>query len=105
MKPTFAATGLAALFLSMSLGAAHAGPIERACMQSDRDAANRAVCSCIQQVADQTLGGSDQRRAAKFFDDPDKANDVWLSKTRSDDAFWDRYKVFGSQAEAYCAGV
>lgn len=105
MKPNFAAPGFAVTFLLASFGTAHAGPIERACLQSDRDAANRAVCSCIQQVADQTLGGSDQRRAAKFFDDPDMANDVWLSKTRTDDAFWDRYKVFGSQAEAYCAGV
>lgn len=105
MKSPFAAAGLAAIFLSMSLGIAHAGPIERACMQSDRNAANRAVCSCIQQVANQTLGGADQRRAAKFFGDPDKANEVWLSKSHSDDAFWDRYKVFGSQAEAYCSGI
>lgn len=105
MKPTVASIGLAAVFLSVSLVTASAGPIERACMKSDRGAVNRAVCSCIQQVADQTLGGSDQRRAARFFGDPEKANDVWLSKTRSDDAFWDRYKVFGSQAEAYCAGV
>lgn len=105
MTLPFAAAGLAATMVIFSMGAAQAGPIERACLQSDRDAANRSVCRCIQQVADQTLGGSDQRRAAKFFGDPDKANDVWLSQTRADDAFWDRYKAFGSQAEAYCAGV
>ena len=74
-------------------------------MKSSRDAANRSVCSCIQQVADMTLGGNDQRRAAKLFNDPDKANDVWLSKSSADNAFWDRYKAFGSAAEASCAGI
>ena len=99
------AARVAALFLIMSAAPAFAGPIERACLGSDREGVNRSVCSCIQQVADQTLGGNDQRRAAKFFNDPDQANDVWLSQKSADDAFWDRYKAFGSQAEAYCAGV
>lgn len=81
-----------------------AGPIENACNRSHRNAANRQVCSCIQQVADQTLRNADQRRAASFFKDPDKAHKVWMSKSKSDDAFWDRYKEFGAQAEAYCGG-
>jgi hypothetical protein len=81
-----------------------AGPIERACNKSDRDAANASICSCIGQVADITLNGSDQRRAAKLMNDPEKANATWISQTASDDAFWDRYKAFGEQAEAYCAG-
>ncbi len=85
-------------------GAAFAGPIERACLRSDKAAANRATCSCIQQVADMTLTGGDQRKAAKFFDDPERAQDVFLSKRAGDDAFWDRYKNFGATAEAYCAG-
>ncbi len=103
MTSTFAAAGLAAILLSLTCGSALAGPIERACLQSNRNAANRVICSCIQQVADQTLGGSDQRRAAKFFGNPEKANAVWQSKSRADDAFWDRYKIFGSQAEASCS--
>lgn len=105
MQHLYRTAGLTALFFVMSVGMAHAGAIERACMQSDHKAVSRSVCSCIQQVADQTLGGSDQRRAAKFFGDPDKANDVWLSQNRADDAFWERYKLFGSQAEVSCAGV
>jgi hypothetical protein len=80
-----------------------AGPIESACLRSDRKAANRALCGCIQQVADMTLRGGDQRRAASFFRDPDKAQQVKMSKRDNDDAFWDRYKSFGDQAEAYCA--
>jgi hypothetical protein len=94
----------AALALALPLGAAPAaaGPIERACLSSDRKAANRALCGCIQQVADMTLRGADQRRAAKFFRDPDLAHKTWMSKSAGDDAFWDRYKSFGDTAEAYC---
>jgi hypothetical protein len=100
--------GFAALVLpvvlSVSTTAALAGPIESACMRSDRNGASRALCGCIQQVADEVLNGSDQRRAAKFFKDPDAAHAVWVSQRAADDAFWDRYKVFGARAEAYCAG-
>ncbi len=80
-----------------------AGPIQNACLKSDRKAANRSLCGCIQQVADMTLRGGDQRRAAQFFRDPDKAQQVKMSKRDNDDAFWDRYKTFGEQAEAFCA--
>lgn len=79
------------------------GPIQKACMASDRGG-NRALCSCIQDAADVTLSNSDQRRAAKFFKDPEEAHATWVSQSRSDDAFWDRYKSFGQTAEAYCAG-
>ena len=103
LKPVVLAA-CAALYLPFSASMAAAGPIQNACLRSDRDAANRVLCSCIQQVADMTLVGSDQRRAAKFFTDPDKANETWLSQRASDDAFWDRYKNFGQTAEAYCAG-
>lgn len=51
-----------------------------------------------------TLTGGDQRQAAKFFADPERAQNVFLSKRASDDAFWDRYRNFGATAEAYCAG-
>ncbi|MDZ4310068.1 MAG: hypothetical protein U1A24_05875 [Cypionkella sp.] len=83
---------------------ASAGPIENACNRSERKAANRQLCACIQQVADMTLRGSDQRRAVAFFKDPEKAHKVWMSKNDNDDAFWDRYKAFGAQAQAYCGG-
>ena len=91
-------------FSLMMIGAAAAGPIEGACLKSDRDAANRQLCSCIQRVANATLNGGDQRLVASFFKNPDKAHKVWMSKSKSDDAFWDRYKAFGAQAEAVCAG-
>jgi hypothetical protein len=81
-----------------------AGPILTACNQSSRQAATPAMCRCIERVADHTLRGSDQRRVATFFRDPDKAQSVRMSQTRADDAFWERYKAFVEQAEASCAG-
>ena len=102
MKSTLlAATAVA--FLPVMSSMAAAGPIERACMASDRGG-NRSLCGCIQQAADMTLSGGDQKRAAKFFKDPEAAHATWISQSKSDDAFWDRYKSFGQTAEAYCAG-
>ena len=98
------AAALVALSLSAGAGAVQAGPIERACMNSDRRAANAALCSCIQRVADMSLRGGDQRRAAKFFRDPDEAQDVRMSQRDADDAFWERYVAFGEKARAYCGG-
>ena len=97
--------GLLAAVLALGVAsAALAGPVETACNRSDRDAASRSLCACVGQVADQTLRGADQRRAAAFFRDPEKAHKAWMSKRASDDAFWERYKAFGAQAEASCAG-
>lgn len=102
MKPTTLAA-VAAVILPILAAVAVAGPIERACMSSDRGG-NRSLCGCIQNVADSTLSGGDQRRAAKFFKDPERAHQTWVSQSASDDAFWDRYKNFGETAEASCAG-
>ncbi|WP_435530793.1 hypothetical protein [Pseudotabrizicola formosa] len=101
MKPV-ALAACAAVLLSLSGSLALAGPIERACNSSDRKAASRAVCACVQQVADMTLRGGDQRKAAAFFKDPDRAQKVRMSKSDTDNDFWRRYKAFGQQAEAYC---
>ncbi len=100
MRSTLVLAAALAAFATSAL----AGPIERACNQSDRKAANRSLCSCIQQAADMTLSGSDQRRAVGVFKNPDKAHKTWMSKTQSDDAFWDRYKAFEAQAVAICGG-
>jgi hypothetical protein len=102
MKPILLAAAAVAFFPVMPTIAA-AGPIERACLSSDRGA-SRSLCGCIQQAADMTLSGGDQRRAAKFFKDPEAAHSTWVSQSASDDAFWERYKSFGETAEASCAG-
>ena len=94
---------MAVVAMFLSAGAGLAGPIENACLRSDRDAASPALCGCIQNVADLVLNGGDQRRAAAFFKNPAKAQEVRQSDRASDEAFWLRYKQFGSTAEAYCA--
>lgn len=103
MTKFFVAAGFAAISLGAMTGAASAGPIQSACMAAGR-AASPGLCSCIQQVADITLRGADQRKAAGFFRDPEKAQAMRMSKTRADDAFWDRYVIFGQQAEMACSG-
>ncbi len=96
------ALGLAAALVLAGGGMATAGVIERACMKSDRPAANRTLCGCIQGVADATLTRSEQRRAAKFFSDPHMAQVVRQSDVASDEMFWKRYKAFGATASNYC---
>jgi len=96
--------GAVAGLIILCAAPAMAGPIESACLRSDRDAASRQLCGCIQNVADATLTGSDQRLAASFFKDPHRAQEIRQSDSRSHAAFWERYKAFGETAEAYCAG-
>ncbi len=88
--------------LSLTVTPAGAGPIETACMASGRQAASRGLCGCIQAVADATLSARDQRRAAEFFRDPQRAQVVRMSKATEDNAFWARYREFGAQAERRC---
>ncbi|AUH63960.1 hypothetical protein [Paracoccus zhejiangensis] len=93
---------IAAAAVVLTTPLAMAGPIDSACVRSDRARGNAPLCGCIQQVANQTLSRSDQRRAAGFFREPHKAQEVRMSKSDADNAFWSRYKRFASSAEAYC---
>lgn len=102
IRTVLAATAVA-LTVSLVASLAHAGPIENACNRSDRSAATRSMCACIQQAADMTLRGADQRRAAKFFTDPDEAQRVKLSDKHADDEFWERFRNFTSTAESICS--
>ncbi|MFN3938461.1 MAG: hypothetical protein ACK4KW_12900 [Gemmobacter sp.] len=94
---------LAAVILQISGTAASAGVIGDACLASERSQGNRALCACIQQAADMTLDRADQRRAARFFSDPHQAQEVRMSRSDADNAFWARYRSFGEAAEALCA--
>ncbi|MGB0661077.1 MAG: hypothetical protein ACPGNV_12990 [Mangrovicoccus sp.] len=82
---------------------AEAKRIEQACKQSDRRSANSQICGCIQRVADQILTSSDQRLAAKFFKDPQRAQDIRQSDNSNHEAFWKRYKAFGQTAGRVCS--
>lgn len=94
---------LACAVLVLTTPLASAGPIDSACAGSSRGVGNGALCGCIQQVANMTLSNADQRRAASFFRDPHKAQEVRMSKSGADNAFWARYKRFAATAETYCA--
>ena len=94
--------GLAIVVMAASAAMVSAGTIERACNKSDRKAANRALCGCIQDVADATLSNKDQSLAAKFFKDPHMAQEIRQSDRSSHEAFWKRYKEFGATAKTYC---
>ncbi len=104
MRKTGIVAGLAALGWGALAATAEAGPIANACLQTGRAGASAQLCTCIQHVADITLGGADQRLAATFFGDPERAQKVHMSKAEADDAFWQRYVVFGQQAEMACSG-
>ncbi|OAN72569.1 hypothetical protein A8B83_09345 [Rhodobacteraceae bacterium EhC02] len=107
MKKMLMAAALAGMLAPVAVvitpGAAMAGPIDRACMSSDRKARSARLCSCIQQVADQTLSRSDQRIAAKFFRDPQKAQDIRQSDSQNHETFWRKYRAFGETAAAMCS--
>lgn len=100
-KPLFVVTllGLSGLALST----ARAGPIARACLASDREAATPALCACIQAIADQTLVRKEQRFAAGFFADPQQAQDIRQSDDPRHEAFWKRYTYFADVAGTACA--
>lgn len=82
--------------------AAGSGVLERACNASDRRAANRQICSCIQQAANQTLSRADQQLAVTFYRDPHKAQVIRQSDRASHEAFWQRYKNYSETARAIC---
>ena len=83
--------------------AVDAAQIKRACLASDRSAATRDRCNCIQRVADQALTRSDQKTVAKWFTNPHQAQELKMSQTARDDALWDRYQNFGQMAQAICS--
>lgn len=103
MKRFLMAAALAALVAPVAPVVVQAGPIETACNRSDRPQANRALCRCIQQVANQTLTRREQSEAARFFRDPQRAQDVRMSKRAQDNALWARYRAFGTAAERTCS--
>lgn len=82
---------------------AAANPIERACLQSGRSGTSGALCSCIGAAADRTLTNRQMRDGARFFQDPQRAQDVRQSDRRSDADLWRAWRNFGETAEAMCS--
>ncbi|MBB94408.1 MAG: hypothetical protein CML68_07390 [Rhodobacteraceae bacterium] len=82
---------------------AHAGPISRACVESGRKGASAQLCGCLDQVAKGELSRSDQRKAAKFFRDPQRAQEIRFSDRPKDEAFWKRYRAYTTHAAEVCS--
>ncbi len=78
------------------------GPIKSACLASDRKVRSNYLCGCIQAVANQNLSRGDQRRAVKFYSDPQAAQDIRQSDRASDKSFWKSYSTYSRQAERIC---
>jgi hypothetical protein len=86
---------------AMGLPAA-ANPVERACLQSARTAVSPGLCACIGSAADLTLSRGQMRAGARFFDDPQRAQDVRQSDRRRHEDLWRAWRNFGETAEAMC---
>jgi len=95
---------IAVLTLSSCGGGRVTGAVGKACMDAGRSDASAQLCSCVQRAANETLNGGDQSRAADFFADPERAEATRMSSSRSDDAFWSRYRDFANAAERMCQG-
>ena len=78
------------------------GAIAKACVDSDRRAANAPLCNCIGQVASRELSRADQRQLISFFDNPERANDIKIDDRPPAEAFWTRYRSFTRTAERSC---
>lgn len=102
MKTLVYALIAASLLMYMAPTPAAAGPMSSACMKSDRKAKSRKLCRCMQSVANQELTRRDQKLAATFFKDPQKAQDIRQSDRSSHEQFWKRYKAFGATFAASC---
>ena len=78
------------------------GPIYAACRASDRKAADRVRCGCVQAVANRTLSDDEQQRGAGFFSDPHQAQVVRQSDRPRDEVFWTRWRAYGDEAAQLC---
>ncbi|MEX3014325.1 hypothetical protein [Gymnodinialimonas hymeniacidonis] len=78
-----------------------ANPIERACNASDRDA-SRSLCSCIGDVAGDLLTRAQMREGARWFDDPQRAQDTRQSDRARDEEMWQAWRTFSTAAQQRC---
>lgn len=78
------------------------GPISSACNANNRRSASRQTCGCIQAAANLTLSAAQQRRGARFFDDPEVLQTMKLSDTPGNEKFWDDWARFAETAETLC---
>lgn len=97
MRAMIAFAGAITIFATTSV----AGPVGGACLSSGRSV-SQPLCACLQNVADMTLDGRDQKLAAKLFADPEKAEAIRVSDSSRNKDFWARYQSFADAAGTLC---
>ncbi|MCR9127052.1 MAG: hypothetical protein NXH82_13125 [Rhodobacteraceae bacterium] len=104
MKTTLGTVAFALMLATFDARPALAvGIVERACLLSDRRAASRSLCKCIDTVARQDLTLADRRLMVRFFKNPDLAQRIRQSDRRSHEAFWARYVAYSRRASQVCS--
>jgi hypothetical protein len=93
MKRIILMIALTGVLLPVAPEPMEAATIQRACMKSDRKAANRRLCR----------SNADQRLAATIFRNPGKSQEIRQSDRVSHEKFWLRYKEFGAKAQQMCS--
>lgn len=102
MKRLLTLALMGALLTPVVASMAEAGPLQRACMSSDRKAKSRGMCRCLDKVAKGRLSSGEQRLAATFFKDPHKAQEIRQSDNRMHEKFWKKYKVYSGAVSRRC---
>lgn len=92
----------ASLALAAPAPALAGSEIARACRATDRPAATRALCSCLQGVADTMLTRAERRRVAHLLGAPHLSQEVRASDKPADARFWTRYRAYGEAAHEAC---
>lgn len=97
MRAILPLAGVLAILATMSV----AGPLGSACLSSGRGV-SQPLCACIQNVADMTLSGRDQKLAARLIADPEKVEAIRGSASSRNRDFWARYQSFADAAGSLC---
>ncbi|QXT40703.1 hypothetical protein [Gymnodinialimonas ceratoperidinii] len=98
MRFIYPAVAVAVMAVPQSV---QANPIQRACMASDQYS-SRSLCSCIGDAADVTLSRRQMREGARWFDDPQRAQDTRQSDRARDEEMWSAWRTFSTLAEQSC---
>ena len=78
------------------------GEVGLACLASGRSDASRALCGCIDRVAQQTLTSREQSTFASYFSDPEALQSMKLDDRPAAERLWARYDAFVDAARATC---
>lgn len=94
-----------ALFTLSSCGSGGSRPtgeVGQACMAAGRSAANPRLCSCIDQVAGQTLTRAEQGETARYIRDPEALHSMKIDDRPRAERMWERYDRFVKTARTTC---